>query len=423
MLKSLVAALGLELLLAPFGTATAQSPAPQAGTAPTTIAVLVEAGTIRYHEEIAKRYMEEHPGVRIGFRSPVSEYSELVRQTLFAAQTNTLPDVGFYGHSTLRVLVDRGVAQPLDALIAAEGPKALGYRPALMSIARFEDKQYGIPFAISLPVLIYNADLVRKAGDDPDRFPSTWDGVIALAAKINALGDGTSGLFVRMDDTWIWQALLFSQGGAMMSADQKRVTFDEEAGRKGVQVLHRVGAEAKMPGITYGQARQLFSAGKLGVLVGSSSIIEGLARGAQGRFDMRTASFPDLNERSRLPAGGNTAVLLAKDPERVKAAWDYIKYATGPVAQTFMVKATGNMPVSGTAVETPDLLGDFYRANRLHAAAVSQLDRATEWHSFPGPNGLKIDEVITKGLLDVIYGRKNPETALPALVQEVRGLL
>ena len=37
-------------------------------------------------------------------------------------------------------------------------------------------------------------------------------------------------------------------------------------------------------------------------------------------------------------------MLFTKDPAKQKAAWEYIKFATGPVGATMMVQATGYFP-------------------------------------------------------------------------------
>ena len=76
-------------------------------------------------------------------------------------------------------------------------------------------KPYGLAFAASTPIIYINDDLIRKAGGDPEKFPTTWDGIFDLAKKINALGDDNVGLFYSWAITgnWMWQALVFSHGG------------------------------------------------------------------------------------------------------------------------------------------------------------------------------------------------------------------
>jgi multiple sugar transport system substrate-binding protein len=85
-----------------------------------------------------------------------------------------------------------------------------------------------------------------------------------------------------------------------------------------------------------------------------------------GRFQFKTVAFPLAGADARLPAGGNVAMGFAKDAERRKAAWKYVKFVTGPVGQTAMVNSTGYMPGNEIAVKTPDLLGAFYAKRPNH---------------------------------------------------------
>jgi maltose-binding protein MalE len=59
--------------------------------------------------------------------------------------------------------------------------KELGFSPALLSHGQVGNKQTGIGFALSTPILYYNLALVKAAGGDPDKLPSSWDEVVALA--------------------------------------------------------------------------------------------------------------------------------------------------------------------------------------------------------------------------------------------------
>ncbi|TBX97261.1 hypothetical protein E0J21_35645 [Rhizobium laguerreae] len=60
----------------------------------------------------------------------------------------------------------------------------------------------------------------------------------------------------------------------------------------------------------------------------------------------------------------NTAI----GAEKQQAAWEYIKFATGPEAQTVMVKNSGDLPVSETAVET----SNFFSVTILKATRTRQ---------------------------------------------------
>ena len=56
-------------------------------------------------------------------------------------------------------------------------------------------------FNASLPIAYVNADLVRKAGGDPDKMPADWAGTLELAKKIRATGGGVNGAGYSLNAT------------------------------------------------------------------------------------------------------------------------------------------------------------------------------------------------------------------------------
>ncbi|MBL8675091.1 MAG: extracellular solute-binding protein [Rhodospirillales bacterium] len=169
-------------------------------------------------------------------------------------------------------------------------------------------------------------------------------------------------------------------------------------------------------------ALQDFTSGTMGVWGHSTSRLGGVTKQVADKFKLRTAAFPTA-AGGRLPMGGNTAMMFAKDPARQKAAWEYIKFATGPVGATLMVKATGYFPSALKVADDPALLKDFYAANPNHLVAMRQLPKATGWYAFPGENGLKITDVIKDQLQAVVAQTTDPLAALSKMGTDVQKLL
>lgn len=378
-------------------------------------------------EEIAKQFMAANPTIKVKFTQPTKEYEDATQQVLRNAVTNQLPDVTFQGLNRQRILVDRGIAQPLDGLIAAEKDWATkGYDGALLTLGQVKGKQYGMGFSLSTPIIYFNADLVKKAGGDPDNFPTTWDGIFALARKIDDPANKISGFHFDWDITgnWMWQALVFSNGGTMLTPDEKKVAFDAEPGQKAISTLNQMRTEGKMRDVSQATSLQDFVAGRLGIWAHSTSRLGGVTKQTQGVFVLRTARFPlGAGEKSRLPAGGNVAMILAKDPAKQKAAWEYVKFATGPVGATIMVKGTGYFPANALPAKDPKMLGDFYAQNPNHRVAIGQLPSMTAWYAFPGENGLKITDVIKDDLQTVVNQSAKPDAALKKMTSDVQALL
>jgi multiple sugar transport system substrate-binding protein len=379
------------------------------------------------HEEIAKQFMAANPAIKVKFLQPAKEYEDATQQVLRNAVTGNLPDVTYQGLNRQRILADRNIAQPLDGLIAAEKDWASkGYDGALLTLGQVKGKQYGMGFSLSTPIIYFNADLVKKAGGDPDNFPTTWDGIFALAKKIDDPANKVSGFHFDWDITgnWMWQALVFSNGGTMLTADEKKVAFDGPPGQKAINTLARMRSEGTMRDVSQATALQDFVSGRLGIWAHSTSRLGGVTKQSQGVFTLRTARFPlGAGAESRLPAGGNVAMVLAKDPAKQKAAWEYLKFATGPVGATIMVKGTGYFPANALPAKDPKMLGEFYNQNPNHRVAIGQLPSMTAWYAFPGENGLKITDVIKDHLQSVVNQSAKPDAVLTKMAADTQALL
>ncbi len=377
------------------------------------------------HEEIAREFTKANPQYKITFRAPQPGYEEITQSILRAAVANTLPDVAYHGLNRQRIFVDRGIAQPLDGFVASDAQfREFGHAPGLLDIGKVKGKQYGIGFSLSTPIIYLNADLAAKAGANTDAPTTTWDGLFDLARKIKALGGGAQGFHFDWDITgnWMFQALVFSYGGTMLTDDEKKVAFDSEAGKQAISTLSRMVKEGTMRDVAQSVALQDFTSGSMGLWGHSTSRLGGVTKQVADKFKLRTAAFP-ITANGRLPMGGNTAMLFAKDPAKQKAAWDYIKFATGPVGATMMVKATGYFPSALKVADDPAMLKDFYAANPNHVVAMKQLPKATGWYAFPGENGLKITDVIKDHLQSVVAQKAEPLATLAKMSADVQKLL
>lgn len=378
------------------------------------------------HEDIAKAFMAKHPDIKITFTAPTANYEEATQRVLRQAVTKQLPDVSYQGLNRQRVLVERGIAVDLAPFIAAEKDwKNQGYDDAMLSLGSLNGKQWGLGFSISTPVLFYNINLVKRAGGDPNNLPTTWEGVIALAKKIDALGGNIHGLQYTWDITgnWMWQALVFSHGGTMLTPDEKKVAFDDAKGQAAMKDLAAMIRDGGMRDVANLNTVQNFSAGTLGIWAYSTSTLGTVQKQIADRFEFKTGPFPVPAADGRLPAGGNAVMMLTRDPVKQKAAWEYMKFATGPVGATMMVKATGYFPANTIPAQRAEMLGDFYRNNPNHLTAIKQLPLVTGWYAFPGENGLKVTDVIKDQLQAIVNKSVTPEQGLAAMSKGVQALL
>nr|WP_314071853.1 ABC transporter substrate-binding protein [uncultured Roseococcus sp.] len=385
------------------------------------------AATVRgLMEEVATVFMRQNPGIRVTYRAPEADYESILQRNLRDAITRNLPDVAFHGLNRQRTLLERDIPVDLRPLMQADPETpSLGYSESLLSLGQVGGKQIGIGFALSTPVVYYNVDLLRRAGGDPDKLPTSWEEVAALARAIHGSQEGISGLFFDWTITgnWSWQSLVFSRGGSMLNADETQVAFADAPGRAAVRDLGTMLTEGRMPDGRSNAMMGEFVAGRMGIVMNSTAQLGRFNREIGGRFPLKTGRFPIPGPNPRLPAGGNVAMMFARDAAKQQAAWKFIKFATGPVGGTMMVNHTGYMPATTIPAAREDLLGRFYRENPNHLTAISQQDVITGWYAFPGQNALKITDVINDQMQAIVAQRSTPEAGLDRMATEVQALL
>lgn len=372
-------------------------------------------------DKLAAAFMEKHPDIKITIDGPAESYADGVQRLLREAVAGTAPDVAYVGLNRWRILEDRGLTQPLDGFIGDKAAE-LGYTPALLSLGSYEGKQHALGTSASTLVMYVNPNLVEQAGGSMDDFPSTFDGVIELAAKIDALGDNIDGVWIGRHD-WRFQSLLGSHGGRPMTEDETDITFDSEPGIKAAGLYQRFTDEAGMK--TYGQneARQALPAGTLGIMFESSSLQKRFEEGAGGQFELVVKPTPiatnDL-ESVYFPTGGSAIVMLTEDEVKQQATWDYIKFVTGPEGQKIIVENTGYAPANAKVIEDKSYLGEFYETNPNALVAHTQVaNHAGPWYAYPGAEGVAVTDLIAAAMVEIAEGA-DTEASVKELAETLR---
>jgi multiple sugar transport system substrate-binding protein len=379
----------------------------------------------KMHDEMKAKFEAQNPNVKITFRAPYENYEDGLQKSLRDAITRSLPDVSFHGVNRQRTLLERDIPVDLAPFIKADAAWAsLGFTDQMLDLGRVGGKQTGIGTALSTPILYVNVDLLAKAGLRPEGLTS-WDAVIRAGAAIDRPSDNIRGMFFNWPITgnWSWQGLVFSHGGRMLTENESQVAFGDQPGERAIQLLRRFVDEGKMADLKSETAFADFFAGRLGVMMESTAQLARVTREIGGRFQLRTVRYPITAADGRIPAGGKVAMMFTKDAAKQKAAFDYIKFVTGPEGATIMVNNTGYMPSTALPGQREDMLAKFYRENPNWNTTLQQLPVMTGWYAFPGQNALKITDVINDHLQTVVNRSKEPLPTLKQMTADVQALL
>jgi multiple sugar transport system substrate-binding protein len=390
-------------------------------------------GFTKFHQPLADEFMKNNPDVKINFLAPAPGYNDGQQQVLRAAVTGNLPDVYFSGYNLtaelVHTLAPRKQITDLAPFIEKDGGQTFldkNYSPKMAALGKIDGKQYGLPVNASSPIIYVNAELVRKAGGDPDNMPKTFDGLIQLANKIHAQDAKVSGMGYDINlwpDDWLWQALITNQGGKLVDETTKTVGFDNEIGLNALKLARRFVTEGGQNLLDWDQSRQQFGAGLTGFIFSTPAHVQTIEALVGDRFKLVTSTFPlDNPEKGGVPTGGNSAVMLTQDKEKQDAAWKYMKWVTGPEAQNVIVRITGYLPTNKLATG-PEFLAPYYAEHPNVKTASLQAERSLPWAGYPGGDSVRIWRTQRDIIGTVMRGEVTPEAGLKQIVEQTNALM
>ncbi len=147
-----------------------------------------------------------------------------------------LPDVVQLQGEDQQQMIDTRTVLPASACAKADKYSFADFLPRVVSFYTVEGTMYAMPFNTSGPVLFYDKNAFRKAGLDPDKPPTTLDGVRAAAEKLKSSGAvKNAGLGLKVDPGYFQQlhalaGKLFVNNSNGRKARATKAVFNDASG-------------------------------------------------------------------------------------------------------------------------------------------------------------------------------------------------
>ncbi|MFA4991173.1 MAG: extracellular solute-binding protein [Candidatus Omnitrophota bacterium] len=368
--------------------------------------------------ELAKRY-ESEKGVRVNFElyAPSDMYAQKVRA---AAQTNTLPDIfGILGEKRdFASFVNAGYVYDLTEEMDKDGGAWKGqlFEKAI-SVNEFGEGNdfnvkpgiYGVPIDVTNIQMLYNRDLLRSAGLDPENPPKTFLEWIEANRKLKE--KNIQGLAGGWGETWMIDCLASNYAFNIMGKDKVLdtirgvVPYTDPDWIKVFGLFKQMADEGMLAGgvvtMVNKTAEQLFANGKAAFALNGSWCVN-VYRGMN----------PDLNYGVILPpkasdsypmaiwGGAGSSFMVNKRSGNADEAIRFLKWLTGAQQQIYLAKETQNLPSNRYSLkEIPMVLSQF-------ADDMDNVTRPSFWGASEFP---VVTEALGKGIQSIIIGEKSPE--------------
>jgi multiple sugar transport system substrate-binding protein len=120
--------------------------------------------------------------------------NQMVTKLATGSQAGDVPDMVSFDLIYMPDFMKAGFLKDITAEMTAD-PNYAGVAQAYKDIATLDGKIYGAGFTPDVSVLLWNKDLFKAAGLDPDKAPATIQEIHEDAKKITALGNDTYGYY------------------------------------------------------------------------------------------------------------------------------------------------------------------------------------------------------------------------------------
>ncbi len=368
-------------------------------------------------QALADRYTKETgTKIRLELYAPSDAYASKVRA---AAQTNTLPDIfGVLGESRdLASFITSGrVANLASAMSANNGAWQKQFFVKALATNTFSAGNehhvsvgvYGVPIDVTNIQMLYNKDLFKQAGLDPERAPATWNEFIKDWRQLKAAG--IPGFVSGWGETWMIDC--FANNYAFNVMGEKKVldTFRglvpytdpdwirvlslfEEIRREELLVSGAVTMVNKT-------AEQTFANGKAAFAFNGSWCVN-VYKGMNPDLHFGVLLPPRLIDHNpmRIWGGAGSSFMVNAQSPNVDASIKFLQWLTAAPQQVELAKATANLPANQTS------LGDL---PPTLAAFASKMDSTTHPSQWPLTENPTVTEAFDKGVQSILIGEKTP---------------
>lgn len=321
---------------------------------------------IRPRMRVVNEFARRHPDIKV--RALLSGPGVMQQLSTFCAG-GKCPDVLMTWELTYAELAARGVLLDLGTLLARDREFAAQLEAdsidTLYRTFSFDGGQYALPEQWSGNFLYYNKALFADAGLPPP--PTTWQDSWSFAQFLDTARAltrrDTSGRVTRWGfvNAWVsyYAAGLFAMNNGVRWATPRtnptHLNFGDDAFVEAVQFYADLINKHKVSPSTSDQQSMsnadLFAVGKAGMALGGHWRYQTFDR-ADG-LDFDVAPLP-LGPRGRVACSniGVTGLAIASTSRHREQAWEFVKFATGPVGQSVIAESRLFVPVLRSALRS-----------------------------------------------------------------------
>ncbi|MEW6075998.1 MAG: extracellular solute-binding protein [Candidatus Omnitrophota bacterium] len=378
--------------------------------------------------ELARRY-EAKTGIKVNFElyAPSDAYSQKVRA---AAQGATLPDIfGILAEKRdFSSFIKAGHVLDLTAYMDADSGN---WRNSLfakaLAVNEFSPGNnygikpgvYGVPIDVMAIQMLYNKDLFKKLGLDPEKPPLTFQEFVEIGKKIKA--QNMQGMVSGWAEVWMIDCFANNYAFNIMGKDKVIDTIKGKIPYTDPDWVKVLGLFKEMQesgllatGIVTmvnKTAEQLFANGKA-VFAFNGSWCVNVYKGMNPRLTYGAMMPPKASDTYPMViwGGAGSSFMVNARSNNKEAAVRFLQWLTDKEQQAYLAETTNNLPANKESLsKISEILNEF----------AQHMDNTTHPNVWGVSEFPAVIEALDKGIQSIIIGERTPEQ-VAANVQKIK---
>ncbi|GGR15917.1 extracellular solute-binding protein [Streptomyces roseolus] len=364
-------------------------------------------------KKLAEDFTKKHPKVTVKYVNV--PFGEAQNKFKNAAQSGSgAPDVIRSEVAWTPEFADLGYLAPLDGTAALKDQDDFLEQAAAST--KYNGKTYAVPQVIDSMGIFYNKKIFKEAGV---AVPKTIAELKTVSAAIKEK-TGKTGLYLRGDDPYWFLSFLYGEGGDMVDAADKKVTFDDPAGVSAFKtVKDLVDSKAAITDATNGwdNMQAAFKDGKVAMMINGPWAVADTYAGKEfaDKANLGIAPVPAGSAGQGAPQGGHNLAVYAGS-KNLDASYAFAEYMTSAESQAKVAQELSLLPTRQSSYLQKEVA-----KNEMIAFFKPVVEKAVErpWI----PEGGSLFEPVKVEYTKVLTGQTTPEAGAKAVGDAYRKLL
>ena len=382
--------------------------------------------TAQVRRKVFEEFHHRNPGVRVVNAGGLSFSGSNLDDSMFLMSMagDSSPDIFYVNFRQYYTFLEQGFCRPLDDLIAQDPKIMERCNPMVKKVlTSYDGKVYAVPFFQVATALYYRRDYFKDAGIQ--RAPENWDELAADAKKLSDPKNGRYGFAFSDPPGYQWSNFLYAAGGESVQQDSTgrwRAAINTPEAGKALEFFRRLIGGPSPIGTISKDLNDDIRRGKVAMWLNYTNDV----------LLQQSELPPSVIGIARVPAGpagfsnevnaGMWAISSrVKDPAKLKACWEFIKFFAGDDAAK--INTDKCIELGMGSLVNPSWLKKFGYTDLLaqtdpaYAAANDELFKT----GHPEPYGKNCQQVysVLDNALD--RARLNPKESAQSILKAAEG--